>query len=89
MALPCLRLPSHLRVFGLEHRETMRLKERIASIFAFTAVPVTVLTLAVYAAVFISVAVLDELPPVPSNDGERLGLDLDAAYADLHKVRTG
>ena len=63
----------------------MGARERLAAVFGFTAIPVTILTLAVYAAVFISIAVLDELPAVPSK-GDQLGLDIDRAYADLHKV---
>ena len=63
----------------------MGVRERIAAAFSFSTLPVTFLTIAVYAAVFISVAVLDELPPVPSAN-EQLGLNIDRAYDDLHKV---
>ena len=63
----------------------MGVRERIRALFAFSTLPVTFLAVAVYAAVFISVAVLDELPAVP-NANQQLGLDIDRAYDDLHKV---
>jgi hypothetical protein len=63
----------------------MGARERLAAIFGFTALPVTILSLAVYAALFISIAILDELPAVPGKN-DQLGLDIDRAYADLHKV---
>lgn len=65
----------------------MGVRERIAAVFAFSTLPVTILTIIVYAAVFVSVAVLDELPAVPSGN-KQLGLNIDTAYDDLHKVRS-
>ena len=59
------------------------MKVKIAPLFRFAPVQVTVLALVLYAAVFISVLVLDELPSLPK-DYE--GLDLDQAFEALSKV---
>lgn len=64
---------------------TMGIRDRIASVLAFKALPVTFVTIVVYAAIYISVAILDELPAVPA-PSKQLGLDIDVAYDDLHKV---
>lgn len=56
----------------------------ISAVLGFRIIPTTVLLVLVYAAVFTTVLVTDELPNVPQNQG---GLDLDQAYADLHEVR--
>ena len=53
----------------------------------FKTIPVTALTLLVYAAIYIAVLATDDLPSVPSSKKQaRIGLDLDDAYADLHQV---
>ena len=57
----------------------------ILDLFAFKSAPVTFLFLVVYAAIFLSVAVFDDLPSVPDNT-EQHGLDINRAYTDLHKV---
>ena len=53
--------------------------------FKFAAVPVSVLTLIVYGAVFVAVLLSDQTPDVPKNEQ---GLNLQKAYEDLHVVRT-
>ena len=63
----------------------MSIRDRIASVLAFKTLPVTVVTFIVYAAIYISIAVLDDVPSVPPKN-KQLGLDIDVAYADLHKV---
>ena len=63
----------------------MAIRDRIASVLAFKTLPVTAVTLVVYAAIYIAIAVLDDLPSVPPSKGQ-LGLDIDTAYGDLHKV---
>lgn len=52
--------------------------------FKFASTQVAVLTVLVYAAVFASVLIYDELPNLPKNTW---GLDLDHAYDALSKVR--
>lgn len=49
----------------------------------FTAIPVSVLAVVVYAAIFISVLVNDQTPDIPKSQG---GLDLDRAFHDLQTV---
>lgn len=51
--------------------------------FKFASTQVAVLTVLVYAAVFASVLIYDELPNLPKNTW---GLDLDHAYDALSKV---
>ena len=63
----------------------MRFRERAASILASRIVPTTVVFLVVYAAIYLSVLITDELPSVPPSKKQG-GLDVDVAYADLHKV---
>ncbi|KAI0919190.1 hypothetical protein AcW1_003359 [Taiwanofungus camphoratus] len=53
--------------------------------FSFTPVPVTVLTVALYTAIFSLVLYADQLSDVPKNTK---GLNLDRAYADLHQITT-
>jgi len=55
----------------------------ISMVLGFRTVPITVLLILIYAAVFSTVLVTDELPDVPKDQG---GLDLVEAYADLHQV---
>ena len=52
--------------------------------FHFTSTPVSVLAVVIYAIIFASVLYTDELYDMPKNTK---GLDVDRAYADLHKVR--
>jgi hypothetical protein len=56
--------------------------------FSFRSRQVTALALLLYAAVFVVLFVTDRLAPV-SGEGKQheLGLDLEEAYQDLHKVR--
>ncbi|OCH89411.1 Zn-dependent exopeptidase [Obba rivulosa] len=56
---------------------------RAAAPLRFTPIPVSILTVIVYAAVFVWVLVTDELPSVPENTR---GLDLDRAYKDLQAI---
>ena len=52
----------------------------------FSAIPTcTAFLVIVYAAIFSAVFVTDELQDLPAS-GSRLRVDLDEAYADLHKV---
>lgn len=53
------------------------------STFGFRTIPTTILLVLIYAAVFSTVLVTDQLPDVPEDTG---GLDFDGAYADLHQV---
>lgn len=61
----------------------MSIRDRLGVIFAFNTVPTTVLLVLVYAAIFSTVLVTDNLPPVPR---DTRGLDLDQAWWDLHHV---
>ncbi|KAG8220440.1 hypothetical protein J3R82DRAFT_3134 [Butyriboletus roseoflavus] len=61
----------------------MNIRDRLGAIFAFSTVPTTVLLVLVYAAIFSTVLVTDNLPPVPR---DTRGLDLDQAWWDLHRV---
>ncbi|KAL5525905.1 hypothetical protein ACEPAG_7243 [Sanghuangporus baumii] len=63
----------------------MGIRDRIASVLAFKTLPVTVVTIIVYAAIYIAIAVLDDLPSVPTPN-KQLGLNVDTAYDDLHKI---
>lgn len=58
--------------------------ERLASPFKFTAASVAAVAVVIYAALFTSVLVFDDLPRVPKNTR---GLDLDRAYEALSVVR--
>ncbi|GBE82458.1 Vacuolar membrane protease [Sparassis crispa] len=57
----------------------------LAAPFRFTPVPVTVLTVAVYAAIFALVLTADKVSKVPK---KMRGLNLDQAYEDLHRITT-
>lgn len=61
----------------------MSIRDRLGAVFAFSTVPTTVLLVLVYAAIFSTVLVTDNLPPVPR---DTRGLDLDRAWWDLHRV---
>lgn len=61
----------------------MDLKAWIALSFKFAAIPVSVLILIVYGAVFTAVLVTDQTPDIPNN---KRGLSLQKAYEDLHVV---
>ena len=61
----------------------MRILDRVSSVLAFKTVPTTVALVVVYAAIFISVLLPDQLPSIPK---DTRGLDLDQAYLDLHQV---
>ncbi|EGO00552.1 hypothetical protein SERLA73DRAFT_50249 [Serpula lacrymans var. lacrymans S7.3] len=63
----------------------MKLWEGVSTVLAFRIIPTTVLLFVVYAAVFSTVLITDELPEVPKTTG---GLDLDQAYADLQQITT-
>lgn len=60
-----------------------RIKAWLAAPFAFTSVPVTILTVVLYGFVFASVFYTDTLPDVPKHTR---GLDLNRAYEELHQV---
>lgn len=60
-----------------------RIRKWLAAPFEFTAIPVSVLTVVVYGAVFAAVLSTDQLYNVPKNTK---GLDVDRAYADLHQI---
>ncbi|TBU56297.1 hypothetical protein BD310DRAFT_931826 [Dichomitus squalens] len=57
--------------------------ERLASPFKFTAASVAAVAVVIYAALFTSVLVFDDLPRVPKNT---CGLDLDRAYEALSVI---
>lgn len=61
----------------------MQFWHSVSTVLGFRTIPTTILLILVYAAVFSTVLVTDELPDVPKDQG---GLDLDQAYADLHQV---
>lgn len=62
----------------------MKFWAAISAVLGFRSIPTTVLLVLVYAAVFTTVLVTDELPDVPKNQG---GLNISQAYADLYQVR--
>ncbi|EJD06808.1 Zn-dependent exopeptidase [Fomitiporia mediterranea MF3/22] len=63
----------------------MGFRDYVAAVLAFKTIPVMVVTVVVYAAIYLSIAILDDLPSVPSARNQ-LGLNVDQAYADLHKI---
>ncbi|KAJ6502078.1 putative zinc metalloprotease [Mycena sanguinolenta] len=63
----------------------MQIVESIAKVFAFRSLPVTILAVLVYSILFIAVHHGDRVPEVPSLKDQH-GLDLPAAYADLHRI---
>lgn len=66
---------------------TMSIRDRIATVLAFRVVPATVIAILFYAAIYVSVFFFDGLPYTPKTLKKQRGLNLDAAYADLHFVR--
>lgn len=55
--------------------------------FAFTPLPVSILTTAVYAALFISLIVVHvTVPPAPKNDSSIHGINLTEAWRDLQRL---
>lgn len=60
-----------------------KLKAWLAAPFAFTSIPVTMLTVLLYLVVIISVLYTDQLPEVPK---DTRGLDIERAYRELHEV---
>ncbi|KAG8924458.1 hypothetical protein FRC01_011478 [Tulasnella sp. 417] len=63
--------------------------QRVVDFFSFSTRPVTVLTLATYAAILIaSIWIHEGNPHVPSKPSKQLGLDLDAAWNDLEHITT-
>lgn len=65
----------------------LRLRERIRAVLGFKTLPVTALTVLVYAAIYATVLITDDLPAIPSARKQvKIGLNLNDAYADLHQV---
>lgn len=66
----------------------MSILSRINAFFAFSTRPVTVLTLLIYAALFVSTIWIQEIPSsAPTKARKQLGVDLDTAWRDLQAVR--
>lgn len=66
----------------------MSISSFFQSVFGFRTVPTTVFLVLIYAAAFVSLYVTDQLPAVPGVDQQQgYGVDLEAAYKDLHLVR--
>lgn len=63
----------------------MTIRDRIAAVLAFRVAPTTITALLIYAAIYVSVVITDDLPYTPSLSKQR-GVNLDAAYEDLHLV---
>lgn len=61
----------------------MTFLERIAPVLAFRTLPATILLVTIYVVLLTSVFVTDGLPGIPK---DQKGLNLNQAYADLHKV---
>ncbi|KAF7295517.1 Peptide hydrolase [Mycena indigotica] len=61
----------------------MQIVEAIARVLAFRTLPTTVLTITLYAALFLAILYTDEVPAVPK---DQRGLNLTEAYADLHHI---
>ena len=61
----------------------MRLPDKIPPALAFKTIPTTIVLVVVYAVIFVSVLLTDQLPSIPK---DTRGLDLDQAYLDLHQV---
>lgn len=57
--------------------------EKAAPVFAFRAIPTTLLALITYLSVFIALVVTDALSNVPKDQG---GLNIQQAYEDLRQV---
>ncbi|KAF8655629.1 hypothetical protein AX16_002983 [Volvariella volvacea WC 439] len=65
----------------------MKLLEGVTAATSFRTLPNTILLIIIYAVVFASVFITDELPDVPKKKN-RQGLDLDQAMQDLHYITT-
>lgn len=66
----------------------MSISSFLQSVFGFRTVPTTVFLILIYAAAFVSLYVTGQLPAVPAVDKQHgYGVDLEAAYKDLHLVR--
>lgn len=66
----------------------MSISSFLQSVFGFRTVPTTVFLILIYAAAFVSLYVTDQLPAVPAVEKQHgYGVDLEAAYKDLHLVR--
>lgn len=61
----------------------MALKDWVSKLLGFRATSVSIITLVLYGSVFTAVLVTDQTPGIPKN---LLGLSLDEAYDDLHRV---
>ncbi|TDL26147.1 Zn-dependent exopeptidase [Rickenella mellea] len=66
----------------------MTFRDRVAEVLAFRTWPTTIVALLIYAAIYTSILVTDDLPSIPSPKRQH-GVDLDAAYRDLHYVAGG
>ena len=62
----------------------MRIWHYLSLVLGFRTIPTTILLVLLYAGVFSTVLVTDELPNVPE---DKAGLDFDGAWSDLHEVR--
>ena len=80
--LPC-KSPSGCPTFTSACHSSMKFWDAISSVLCFRSIPTTVLLVLVYATVFTTVLVTDELPDVPKNQD---GLNISQAYADLYQV---
>jgi hypothetical protein len=56
----------------------------LSAVLAFRTIPTTILITVIYAAIFSTLLVTDQLPSVPKHTR---GLDFQQAYRDLHEVR--
>ncbi|KAI5115976.1 hypothetical protein M0805_002625 [Coniferiporia weirii] len=63
----------------------MSIRDRVAKVLGFKTLPVTVLTVLVYAAIYLAITFTDEPPAVPAPKDQH-GLNIDRAYSDLHKI---
>ncbi|KAG9008291.1 hypothetical protein FRB94_013453 [Tulasnella sp. JGI-2019a] len=66
----------------------MSVQSWVNALFAFSTRPVTVLTLLIYGALFVSTIWIHEVPPSPPRVQKQLGLDLDVAWRDLQALTT-
>ena len=65
----------------------MSILSRVSSVFAFRTLPVTVLVLLLYTAIFAVTIWIHESPSWPPKAGNKQrGLDLDVAWRDLQAV---
>ena len=64
----------------------MNIRDRLRSILAFRPIPTTFVAIVVYASIYLSILLTDNIIPVPKLGGEHLGLNLQNAYNDLQMV---